>query len=295
MTLKKHISITGLITAIILLSSCNTKKHASETVFTASISPIKYLVEYITCGDFRVEVLVPDGASPESYSPSASQIVHVEDSRLIFTSGLLDFEQELIARLPINKEAIVDLSRHIDIKKGSCSHSHDATGHGHGVDPHIWTSPEQLKIMAADTYEAVHRLFPDSTRYSQAYETLKEKLDAASQEIREKVAASPTRSFIIYHPALTYYADDYGLTQIPLENEGKEPSAVQMESIIRKAHEQGIKVVLYQKQFPLTVVSTAATDIGAVPIEIDPLKEDIISEILRITDIITAHETGVAP
>ncbi len=149
--------------------------------------------------------------------------------------------------------------------------------------------------MAADTYEAVHRLFPDSTRYSQAYETLKEKLDAASREIREKVAASPTRSFIIYHPALTYYADDYGLTQIPLENEGKEPSAVQMESIIRKAHEQGIKVVLYQKQFPLTVVSTVATDIGAVPIEIDPLKEDIISEILRITDIITAHETGVAP
>ena len=262
-------------------------------MFTASISPIKYLVEYITCGDFRVEVLVPDGGSSESYSPSESQIVHVGVSRLIFTSGLLDFEQELIARLPINKEAIVDLSRHIDIKKGSCSHSHDATGHG--VDPHIWTSPEQLKIMAADTYEAVHRLFPDSTRYSQAYETLKEKLDAASREIREKVAASPTRSFIIYHPALTYYADDYGLTQIPLENEGKEPSAVQMESIIRKAHEQGIKVVLYQKQFPLTVVSTAATDIGAVPIEIDPLKEDIVSEILRITDIITAHETGVAP
>ena len=84
-TLKKHISITGLITAIILLSSCNSQKNASETVFTASISPIKYLVEYITCGDFRVEVLVPDGASPESYSPSASQIVHVEDSRLIFT------------------------------------------------------------------------------------------------------------------------------------------------------------------------------------------------------------------
>ena len=51
-TEKTHID-TGLITAIILLSSCNSQKNASETVFTASISPIKYLVEYITCGDFR--------------------------------------------------------------------------------------------------------------------------------------------------------------------------------------------------------------------------------------------------
>lgn len=275
--------------AFAVLTGCTSRRQNADTLLTASIPPIKYIVEYITCGDFQVNVLLPAGASPESYAPSASQIVDTEDSRLIFTSGLFDFEQELVSRISVRTGDVVNLSEHIVLKSGDCVRASEGHGHRHGVDPHIWTSPEQLKIMAANAYEAIKQAFPDSLKYRSAYRSLRQELDEASERIRQQTAASPNRSFIIYHPALTYYADDYGLEQIPLEREGKEPSAVYLENVIRRAKEEGITVVLYQEQSPATTVSTVASDIGAVPVPVNPLDENIVAEILRITDLITAR------
>lgn len=268
------------------LPACSRQHKKGETILTASISPIKYIIEYITCGDFPVEILVPEGANPESYSPSAIQLANIERSKIIFTSGLIDFEQELANRLTVGKDKIADLSKGISLREGACQHGHS---YSHGTDPHIWTSPEQLKIMASNAYQAILKQFPDSLKYENAYKSLINKLDSVSVKIAGKLAAYPTRTFIIYHPALTYYAADYGMEQISLEDEGKEPSAAHIENVIKLAREKRIKYILYQKQFPVKSVTSLAGDIGAVPAEIDPLKENILDEILRITDIITAQ------
>ena len=95
------------------------------------------------------------------------------------------------------------------------------------------------------------------------------------------------KSFIVYHPALSYYARDYGLEQIAIEAEGKEPSARRMGDLIRQARGKGIRKILYQRQFPVSVVETVAHDIEAVPVAIDPLREDAIDNIDEITDLIT--------
>lgn len=268
-------------------AGCSHNNAAQEETLAVSISPIKYIVETITCGDFNVEVLVPDGASPETFSPSASQMAGIEKSRMLFTSGLLDFEQELVKRISNNTTQIIDLSKGIEVLSGTCSHVHNGDGHSHGTDPHIWTSPKQLKIMVANAHDAIMQAFPDSVKYDSAYMRLCSRLDAVSDTITNRITASGTDAFIIYHPALTYYAADYGLEQISLEEEGKEPSAAHMGSIIRLAGERHINKLLYQRQFPVEVVMSAAKDMNAEPVEIDPLGENIVDEILRITDIIT--------
>ena len=91
--------------------------------------------------------------------------------------------------------------------------------------------------------------------------------------------------FIIYHPALTYYARDYGLRQIAIEADGKEPSAKQLTQLIRQAREDGVRRILYQSQFPASEV--IARDIDAEYAEVDPLREDVIANIEEITGIIT--------
>lgn len=93
--------------------------------------------------------------------------------------------------------------------------------------------------------------------------------------------------FIIYHPALTYYARDYGLRQIAIEADGKEPSAKQLTQIIRQAREDGVRRILYQSQFPASAVEVIARDIDAQYVEVDPLREDVIANIEEITGIIT--------
>ena len=95
------------------------------------------------------------------------------------------------------------------------------------------------------------------------------------------------KAFIVYHPALTYYARDYGIRQEAVETDGKEPSAKRLAELIRMAREEGIHKIFYQKQFPVSVVETIARDIDARAVEFDPLREDVIANIDSITDLIT--------
>lgn len=271
----------------LLAVGCRAERTA-DTVLTASIPPVRYLVSAITCNDFPVEVLLPAGSNPEFYSPTAQQLAGLEGSELIFTTGLFDFEQELLGRTTegIPADRIVNLSTGIDLLTGHHHVSDEATHDAH-YDPHIWTSPERLKRMAATAYDAIHRRFPDSVRYPQAYEALIGRLDEASRQIADRLATSGTRTFVIYHPALGYYAADYGCTQLALEDEGKEPSAQHVGDIIRRMKAEGIHTILYQQEFPAAVVAAVADDTQATASPVNPLAEDIVGELLRITDLIT--------
>lgn len=285
----KHLTRVTLyftLSILLLLSSCTGAKR-NDARLSVSIAPLKYIVEKITCGDFPVEVIVPAGAAPESYSPSPRQLMDIGDSKLLFITGLLDMEKELTSNLGFGSEKVINLSKNIILRQND-SHSSSQHPHSHGTDPHIWMSPKQLKIMASNAYMAIKEVFPDSVKYDTAYLSLQKELDRADAYINKKIADSLVRSFIIYHPALTYYALDYSLQQLSLENEGKEPSAIHMQRIIESAKRNHISVILYQEEYAENVVQSASNDIGAIRVAINPLNEDIVSEIIRITDVITA-------
>ena len=149
----------------------------------------------------------------------------------------------------------------------------------HGVDPHVWTSPKALQKMAANAYEAIRNAYPDSVKYETELQP------AAAARSRHWTSARRRRSpgaaskyFIVYHPALTYYARDYGLRQVAIEADGKEPSAKQLTAVIRQAREDGVRRIFYQNQFPASTVEIIARDIDAEYVEIDPLDEDAIGE-----------------
>lgn len=272
---------------LVLLCSCQPRQTiAPHTVFV-SIAPLKSLVQAITEQDFPIEVLVPAGASPETFEPTPRQYIALNEAQWIFHTGLIDFEQSLLTKID-HQEKLANLHEGIELLAGSCSHHHSHKHpHHHGIDPHIWTSPRALQQMAATMYATIHAAYPDSVRYTANYERLQAQLIALDQRTEEQIAESGIRSFVVYHPALTYYARDYGLTQEAIEQEGKEPSARQLAALIRKARSEGVRTILYQRQFPRSSVETLAADIDAQAIEFDPLAEDIVSQIDSITSWIT--------
>lgn len=272
---------------LVLLCSCQPRQTiAPHTVFV-SIAPLKSLVQAITEQDFPIEVLVPAGASPETFEPTPRQYIALNEAQWIFYTGLIDFEQSLLTKID-HQEKLANLHEGIELLAGSCSHHHSHKHpHHHGIDPHIWTSPRALQQMAATMYATIHAAYPDSVRYTANYERLQAQLIALDQRTEEQIAESGIRSFVVYHPALTYYARDYGLTQEAIEQEGKEPSARQLAALIRKARSEGVRTILYQRQFPRSSVETLAADIDAQAIEFDPLAEDIVSQIDSITSWIT--------
>lgn len=141
--------------------------------------------------------------------------------------------------------------------------------------------------MVANAYEAIHAAWPDSTKYTENYRRLSRELQELDRRTAGKIARSGVKAFIIYHPALTYYARDYGIRQEAVETDGKEPSAKRLAELIRIARREGIRQIFYQKQFPASVVETIARDMDARTVAIDPLREEVIANIDSITDLIT--------
>ncbi len=210
------------------------------------------MVGGIVGDDFRTEVLVPPGASPETYEPTPRQFIGLNRAQLIFNVGLLDFETALLRKID-DRQKIVNLSRGIEPIAGSCAHD------------------------------------PDSAKYTKNYESLQQRLQELDERTAERIERSGTEYFIIYHPALTYYARDYGLRQEAIETDGKEPSARHLSGIIREARAKGIRKILYQSQFPASAVETVARDIGAEAVRIDPLREDVTANIDEITEQLTSR------
>lgn len=275
-------------------AGCTPKRPAGGDKFIVSILPLKNIVENITGTDFVVDVLVPPGASPETYEPTPSQMVAIHDAKLVFTTGLIDFERALMEKLAgqNTENKFIDLSTGITLIKGECAHGGPAHSHGHGVDPHIWSSPRNLKAMAATVMQRIALLYPDSSMYIANYEVFMSNLDFLDRDISGQISAAEVNCFIIYHPALTYYARDYGLQQIAIEHEGKEPAVDKLQQLVNKAKNENVKTIFYQRQFSPTTVEAIARETGARCVEIDPLAEDVIGNLHSITSKICGDEPG---
>lgn len=286
MTLRETSKALMLLAGMAL--SCAERPCSDEAVLYVSIPPLKEVVAGIVGDDYPIGILVPAGASPETYEPTPRQFIELNRAQLIFNVGLIDFERALLQKIG-DRDKIVDLSVGVEPIAGSCSHGHTGKEHTHGVDPHIWTSPRALQRMASNAYEAIRAHYPDSTKYAANHERLQRRLRELDVRTAEKIERSGADYVVIYHPALTYYARDYGLEQAAIEADGKEPSAKCLSETIRKARERGVRKVLYQSQFPSSVVETAARDIGAQTAQINPLRADVIANIDEITDLITSE------
>lgn len=282
--MTKPIYIIYILLATLLLS-CNGTPTQPEADIIVSIEPLKYIVEEITEGDFRVDVLVPQGTSPETFDPAPRQIMALDKAQMVFAVGLIDFEQALLKRVGQN---ITNLSDGVELMAGACSHAHEGHHH-HGIDPHIWTSPRELKIMAYNTHKRIMQQCPDSVKYTKAYEALVQELDSLDRECELKISTSDTKAFAIYHPALTYYARAYNIEQIAIEADGKEPSAKHIANIIDKAHDKAIRTLLYQVEYPRSVVDVVAKDMGIEPKEINPLASNPLQFIKDVTNAITGN------
>lgn len=275
--------IATFIICALLIVGCTTKSDSDKKTIFVTITPMQSIIEEITAGDFDIEVIVPKGASPETFEPTPKQVTSFSDAELIFSTGLIDFEQSLVQRISGDAE-VVNLSNGIELIAGSCSHGNHK--HKHGVDPHIWTSPRALRTMVTNAHKAIMAHYPDSVKYTEATGRLLERIDALDTYCATRIKAEGVEAMMIYHPAYTYYARDYGIEQIAIEHDGKEPSLRQTTALIEKAKEHGVKAILRQPQYSEDKVRAIANDAGAEIITTDPLAEDILGEIERVTEII---------
>lgn len=244
-----------------------------------TIEPVRYFTERIAGGLVQVESMVPRGSNPEAYDPTPRQMMRLGGSTAYLgNGGYLGFEQSWLERLRQNAAG----TRFFDLSEGM-----DLIADGHeaaGIDPHIWCSCANARIMARNILNALILLDEaNAGAYTAGCDSLLAEIDRTDSIIRQKTGGiKASRSFVIYHPALTYYAAEYGLEQIPIEKDGKEPSAAGLKDIIDSGVEKHVRVVFIQPEFDRHNAEAIAEQIGARIVDINPISYDWAAEMVHI-------------
>jgi len=283
LNLKGIKTITVTLFLLLIFTSCGKQKD-EEKILTVSIEPQKYFLEHIVGDKYKVNSFIAAGVNPESFDPTPAQMISSGKSKAYFKVGYLGFEKVVMKSIEENAPGMQIIDCSVGIEPLECDgHGHDHA-HGHeGEDPHIWSSPATAKIMIKNMYDAVIDIDSDNKDYyTTNYEKLINKIDSVDTVIKSYLDKAESKGFIIYHPALSYFSKEYGLSQYSIEHEGKSPSPSQLRHLIDVARDNNIKTVFIQAEFDQKNAETVAKEIDADIVPINLLSYDWDKEMIKI-------------
>lgn len=264
----------------ILIFSWGIGGYGLDTIFV-TILPQKWVVDRIVGDDFEVISVVDRGMNPHSFDITPSMMNKIASSKVYFTIGLGDSEENLVSTLrkSFPNLNIVDVSKGIDRIRFSHSNSR-CFKHNHkhpSFDPHIWTSPLNMKIIAKNVFEEVSRIRPErESFYRERYLQLINELDDLHKEIKKMLEPFRGRRFMVFHSAFKYFEKEYGVVEVSIEYEGKEPTPKQIRCIIDEAKRNRVRVVFVQTGFSQKSARIIADEINGLVEEINQLDYNYI-------------------
>ena len=263
---------------IILFILLATSFTIAKVNVIVSVLPEKTFIEAIGGEKIDVTVMVLPGSSPHAYEPKPSQMKDISKADIYISIGV-EFEKAWLPKF-INqnrKMKIIDAAAGIEKLEIMSAHHHDGGSeqehHHGGLDPHIWTSPKNVKTIAKNMYVALIEIDnKNRDYYKDNYDKFIAKIDALDTEIKNILSNTPKGSkFMVFHPAWGYFARDYNLKQIAIEAGGKNPKVKQLINLIKEAKEERVKAVFTAPEFSQNVAKQIAKEVGVPVVAVSPL------------------------
>ncbi|MFH2048696.1 MAG: zinc ABC transporter substrate-binding protein [bacterium] len=265
-----------------ILIGCNSEQLKSEKIKTiVSIPPQEFFVRKIADTLVDISVLIPAGQSPTTYNPTPQQMIDIENSDLLFTIGV-PFEKHLLNNLNTNnlKIKIVKTQDGIELLPMT-GHDDD---HDHGaLDPHIWLDPELVKLQAKNIADALIEIAPEhKVLFKNNLELFKNELDSVDVLIDNILSKYNKRHICAFHPSFGYFCEAYGLKQIAIEIEGKEPTAKELAGFVMMTEQEKITTIFIQPQFSDKSARVIAESIHGKVETLDPLSSDYYNNLIEM-------------
>lgn len=312
--MKKVFIVVIVLTMIMSFSGCSTEVESlhNKPIIAVSVVPQETFVKAVAGDLVDIVTMIPPGNSPANYQPTPQQMQKLSQASVYFAIGVPAEVANILPR-------IMDISENIEVvsldeqvaevysdryfDEDEEEHGHDEEhdedvehheneeeaeheNHNHdGRDPHIWLSPKRVKVMIEEIKEQLIELNPENKEiYEKNAEDYIKRLDEVDNDIRETLKGLDKQSFIVYHPSFGYFADDFGLDMIAIEESGKEATAKRLQHVIDLAKEEGIKFVFYQAEFDSQQAETIAEEIDGEAIMVEPLSPDYINNLRVISN-----------
>ncbi len=290
------ITVRSFISSLLVLFLAGTAVAGEKRLLLyVSILPQKNLVERLAGEQVEVRVMVGPGRNPATYEPSPRQMAGLAEADLYYRIGV-PFENVWMDRIrSVNSGLeVLDARDGVRLRQiepaGGHHHDFDHQGSAHevnGSDPHIWLSPDLVKILCARLSQRLIALDPENRAvYEGNLARLLAELEQLDQDIRDRLKGLRHRDFMVFHPSWGYFADAYNLRQIPIESAGKEPGAQTLARLIEEAQNKGVRVIFVQQQFSHKQAQALADAIGGKVVSIDPLAQDYPDNLRRVAEAI---------
>lgn len=262
----------------VVLTGCRLIRKTTPSV-VVSIQPQRYLLEAIAGSKVEVMCLLDDESNPETYEPDMKVMMAIERSDAYFTMGTIGYELAVLTKVKSNNPdlPIINTSEGVNFID-----SHDADEGD--VDPHVWLSVCNAKIIAANMYKNLVELYPKWESYfTKRYKELQVKLNQMDQAFSSRLQAASDSVFLVWHPTMSYLARDYGLHQVSLDN-GKEPTVTNLREHIDMAHKSGASVLFIQPQIDSRQASELLSELDVKKVNVNPMSFKWEEELNKIVD-----------
>lgn len=267
-----------------------------------SILPEETFVKAIGGDKVNVSLMVQPGNSPHTYEPKPSQMIDIAKADLYFAIDV-EFEHVWLPKFQnLNpKMQIIDLANNITKMQMQKSHECEADAEHHseheehkheGEDPHIWTAPVNVKIIAQNIYNALKKEDPLNADYfKRNLDIFLASIDETDREIIHYLSSlEDERRFMVFHPSWGYFAKAYNLEQIAVEVEGKEPKPKELIHLLKEAKEEKVKAIFTQPEFSDTVAKIIAKELKIPVVKVSPLAPNWSENLINIAKAIAGKE-----
>jgi zinc transport system substrate-binding protein len=281
---RKLVSISiSLIPATFLLICSGYAQAGKKLAVFVSIPPQKYFVQQIGEQRVDVQVMVQPGASPATYEPRPRQVAAISRTHIYFAIGV-PFEKIWLKKIAAANPNMQVVHTDQGIQKIPMAANHtksedhrgkDHQDHHGELDPHIWLSPTLVMTQARTILNALVEIDPGHRAvYEANTQVFVSKLAALDADLKITFAGKQGFQFMVFHPSWGYFARTYGLQQVPVEIEGKDPKPAQLKALIEHAKKKHINIIFVQPQFSSRNAELVAKEIGGQVIFADPLASD---------------------
>jgi zinc transport system substrate-binding protein len=263
-----------LSSALLLSVACQQRSEPVDKrpVVAVSVAPLGYLVQRLAPELVQLMVMIPPGASPSTHEPTMRQLQLVSRASIYIKVGhpAFPFERTWLRRLlEHNRDMLV-----VDASQSTTRQLED---------PHLWTSPQVMRRVAAEVAAALGSLLPEQAeQIAQNLQQFEADVAELDTLIRATLEDMTNRTFYVFHPAWSYFAAEYGLEQVAIEHRGSEPSPEALAQLIDRARSEGVHVIFVQPQFSRRSADLVAREIGGVVIALDPLDVDWLNNLQAV-------------
>lgn len=266
----------------LLASSCQQGEQRSTRLQIATtIAPAAQVITEIADSLVTVTTLLPQGNNPENYEPTPQAIQALASSAAYFYMGDLGFERSWVERIHTMQPALQLVRLDQDLVGSAHLHNGNPTNLH---DPHYWTSIRGLRSMGKSIYSSLCRIDTmHRAQYDAGYQRFIQRLEHVEHTIKEQLSDIPSRAFVIYHPSLSEFAEEYGLKQLVIEQDGKEPTPQHIQALIEEAKKLGVRVVFIQQEFDSKLIESIAKELDTRMVVINPLGGGWEEQLLLIT------------